>query len=187
MHTYEPLLADDVCIIDIDGVVCNSSVRQMRTIDGAALARGDLKAFRASLLIYGQTTDGDVLIPAGAMIVDMCRKYCSLRGACRIFYITSRNEWSREPTLNWLRQHDLFHLGDELFMQPVLPEDDDNWHNPAEYKEEIAQKLRREYNIQLAVDDNTDVCKMYQRIGIPTMQARFPGIDCLTLVGDSGE
>ena len=59
-----------------------------------------------------------------------------------------------------------------LIMRPEYPKDDKGKfivkkrHKDAEYKKEVAEKIKTIYDIKLAVDDKLSICEMYEELGL---------------------
>lgn len=66
-------------------------------------------------------------------------------------------------------------LGQGLFwgLTLIMRDDNDN-RAPEVYKEEKLLELKERYDIAFAIDDNIKICKMYQKHGIPALQAYLP-------------
>ena len=95
----------------------------------------------------------------------------------KVIFITGRKELCRDKTLNWidaelkkslysLYLNSPFPKSWELCMRP------DNDHRKAvELKKEIYEtKIKGNYDVVMAFDDDPKVCKMYKEQGILTMQ-----------------
>ncbi|MBS1722570.1 MAG: hypothetical protein JSS66_06125 [Armatimonadetes bacterium] len=112
---YSPgyLLGKRIGVYDLDGCVVDSSARLRKYVDTAALARGDYTAYTHSFYEYGQTTEGDVPISRGVMLV---QALAELYRVDALVALTSRGEVGRGPTESWLAAHMPWATGGELLM-----------------------------------------------------------------------
>lgn len=168
-----------ILICDIDGVVCDSSLRLSKYSDCDSLERGDYDAFIISMHTYNSVTlEDDVPILTG---IDLFHSLLSYHNPSRAVFLTSRAEVSRANTLSWLRAHVYSNLLDaDLIMQPG-----GKLFCPIEYKRTETLKLLDNHNIVIALDDHLPICNMYQSLGIPSLHVRFPGVDCIVNSGMS--
>jgi len=176
-------------IFDIDGVLCDSSKRIAKYADIEALNRGDYNAWRASMARYNATTEEDEVIPSGL------RLYRALQIGmfpARFFFVTSRGEDGREPTLIWLQ--DFINpaiCSEDLIMRPAYVERSPGiYWLPGEpkfdhvvYKRAVLTELRKKYNVILALDDYPDLASMYQEEGVPALHVQWPSVDCISGAG----
>ena len=178
-------------ICDIDGVICDSSARQLVYSDVEALKRGDHNAFRISMNAFNATSEGDVLIETGLdLLVSLS---CSF-GIDRVIFLTARGECGRGPTLEWLNENiwagipseDLIMRAEQpeiepgIFWKPGMP----NFSSVEQKRDEVL-KLMETHEVVLALDDKPDIVAMYQDLPINALMVCWASIDCLTLVGDS--
>lgn len=178
-------------ICDIDGVVCDSSSRQAKYSDLDALKRGDHNAFRISMNAYNSTTEGDITIDRGVMLLN---HLCSAYAIDRTVFLTARGEIGRPTTLAWLRREVRAHVSsDDLIMREEQPEIRPGvWWEPGmpnfssvEQKRTETLKLMKDFEVYLALDDKPDIIAMYQEIEVNALMVCWSNIDCLTLVGDA--
>lgn len=169
-----------ILICDIDGVICDSTVRNLRYIDSSALACGDYARYRSSVEKYNRAdVDEDTLITIGFELI------CGLWDQFlidEIFFITSREEDSRENTLNWLRKNVDNQIQNESLIMHSLQDDIERFNHVA-YKRSKAEDLLKQYNVIMALDDYLPICDMYHSLGIVTLHVKFPGIDCVASSG----
>jgi hypothetical protein len=168
-------------IIDIDGVVCDSSARLSRYSDHQALERGDYNAFRVSMNAYNRApVDEDIPIEHGVKLFNSLRDFYSPE---KIIFLTARGPESRVNTLNWLRRFVYFEVTNEnLIMRPEYRETESGvlWREgephfcPIEYKRLEVLKL---------LDDHLPICEMYQKLGVPALHVKWPGVDCISKSG----
>jgi hypothetical protein len=181
---------NSLIICDIDGVVCDSSIRINRYTDYSALERGDYNAFRVSMRAYNTASlEDDIPIQSGIDLLNSLRNFYN---PDRVVFLTSRGNESRANTLNWLRDNVDFNLRDEdLIMRPEYVESEPGvfWRDGEQkfchlaFKGSVARELLRGFNILMALDDHLPLCEMYQGLGIPAVCVKFPGVDCLTGIG----
>jgi FMN phosphatase YigB (HAD superfamily) len=168
-------------IFDLDGVLVNSSERFQR-IDLEAFRNRDKEKFVASLRHYLSDCEGDVLIESGA---NLLWSLCAYYKPKKVFFITARGIEGYEPTLQWIKEHNLFgpdEYENELIMKP---EDLDNFEfenmDDAAWKGKETAKLMKKYDILLAVDDSEANCSSFHSRGIPTLKFMAPGIGKLII------
>lgn len=166
-------------ICDIDGVVCDSSARLKKFIDVDALSKGDYSGFR----IYSKTTEGDLAIKSG---ITLLRRYFYSFPKVHLLWVTSRSEYGRKITLEWLRSNVISGIKSEdvIMNQSHTNSNETHRFSPAEYKRNILKQLQENYDIVLAIEDNLEICKMYNSEEIPTIHLMIPFVDCLTPAGD---
>lgn len=177
-------MKDPLIICDIDGVICDSSVRLEKYADTAALERGDYEAFRASMALYNSSTEGDVVITPG---ISLLHQLYYIYEFPHIVFLTMRGEIGRGPTLSWLQENiDFIEVDDSnLIMRPEL-----HWHpgmvkfNAVEHKRQETKLLSETYDVVMALDDRPDICAMYAEMGINVLTVTWAGVDCCTAVGD---
>jgi hypothetical protein len=177
-------------IIDIDGVVCDSSARLSRYSDHQALERGDYNAFRVSMNAYNRApVDEDIPIEHGVKLFNSLRDFYSPE---KIIFLTARGPESRVNTLNWLRRFVYFEVTNEnLIMRPEYRETESGvlWREgephfcPIEYKRLEVLKLLDEREVVMAIDDHLPICEMYQKLGVPALHVKWPGVDCISKSG----
>ena len=166
-----------VLICDIDGVVCDSSIRLSKYSDCASLERGDYDSFIVSMHVYNSVTlEDDVPILPG---IDLFRSLLSYHNPSRAIFLTSRAEVSRANTLSWLRTH----VHSNLLDSDLIMQSGGKIFCPIEYKRNETVKLLDNHNIVIALDDHLPICDMYQSLGIPSLYVKFPGIDCIVNSG----
>ncbi len=81
-----------------------------------------------------------------------------------IILLTGREEWSRAFTTSWLKENNITY--DKLLMRTT------NDHRPgAVVKEEIyLRDIKPNYNVQLALDDQTKIITMWEANNIPALK-----------------
>ena len=164
-------------ICDIDGVVCDSSIRLKKYIDTKAVSEGDYTGYK----LYSQTTEGDVPIKSG---IKLLRRYFYSFPRIHLIWVTSRQEQGRELTLKWLQTHVISEIKSSDLIMNGGKKNKKNKFSPPEYKRNILKKLQQDYEIVLAIEDNIKICEMYNSEGIPTIHLMIPEVDCLTPAGD---
>jgi len=188
------LFLSKVLIFDIDGVVCDCSVRLARYSDHQALERGDYNAFRVSMTAYNQSdVDEDIPIVPG---IDLFNSLRDFHKPDRTIFLTSRGEESRYNTLNWLREHVAYALpGGDLIMRPAYIEsgagifwrDGEPRFYSVDFKRQETIKILDSHDVVIALDDHLPICEMYQSIGVPALHVKWPGVDCISKSGMSHE
>lgn len=168
-------------IFDIDGVICDSSERFLR-IDLKAFQKKDKDKFVASLRHYCSDCEGDKIITSGAQLL---WSLCDYYRPDKIFFITARGITNYEPTMQWLKENNIFghdRHGNELIMNP---EDLDNFEfeefDHAAWKGKTAAKLAKKYEILLAVDDSEANCRSFVSRGIQALRFMTPGLGKLNV------
>lgn len=103
-------------------------------------------------------------------------EYYLADGCNKIIFITGRKQLCTDKTKKWILKRfnkisDIMKSDDfddhfKLFMRP------DNDHRPAvKLKKEIYEtKIKGNYDVVIAFDDDPEVCKMYKEQGILTLQ-----------------
>lgn len=86
-----------------------------------------------------------------------------------IIFITGRRESCRKQTLEWLDKRPYLKAKSEN----LLMRRDHDYRRAVDLKEIHLIQLLQEYEVTLAIDDNQEICEMYNRYGIPTMCCRF--------------
>ncbi len=176
-----------ILICDIDGVICDSSLRLSKYSNVAALESGDYNAFRLSMNAYNSSSlEDDVVISHG---IDLLNSLCSFYNPSRVVFLTFRGELSRVNTLDWLRYNIPFlEIGDDnLIMRPEYVEkspgvfwlDGDIKSCPVYFKCSVVRDLLLADNIVMALDDYESIVTMYQSLGIPSLCVKWPGVDCI--------
>lgn len=159
-------------IFDLDGCIVDSSQRFKR-LDLDAFDKKDKKAAIKSIAEYNKDCEGDLVIDKG---VDLLYMLESNYRPNRVFFVTARGSYGFDPTLNWLKEENIWDDNYELIMQP---EDFDNWEfstqaDHAEFKKKVAKEIMKDYDVVFAVDDSEDNCKAYASLGIPTIKFIYP-------------
>lgn len=180
------------CLIyDLDGLVVDSSARLRSYVDHSAQSKGDFETYYTGLYHWSQTTEGDEPIAAGIVLVQSLINH--LRPD-RVLALTARGEEGRTPTLAWMQQNLPWNpCSEDLIMgEGRFPDASGRVYNSlarnlhaVEHKHEKILLLQSQYRILFALDDHPGICKMYQDMGVPTLQALWPNIDCLTPAGDT--
>lgn len=80
----------------------------------------------------------------------------------KIMFMTARSEVLREGTLQRLK--DVINVDFTLMMRPL-----DNKDDPALLKESMLMCVQDEHKVVLAIDDNKEICEMYEEHGIPNI------------------
>lgn len=169
----------------------DSSERAKAKIDFEAKRRGDMERYFKSLCVdYSGSCEGDVPIVAGMETLKALRDGMNIK---RCIAVTMRGEEGREPTTRWLYEHLTVPFRPfDLYMSPGRwANEKGEFYNPQErkltavdFKRETALRLMSDFEIVIALDDHPDICLMYQSIGIPALMTLYPGVDCLSPVGD---
>lgn len=153
-------------IFDIDGFVCDSSQRLKRCFTQENIANNNV------FLEYSKTIDGDIPIPSGILIAQSL-----LDSGCECFWLTARGSEGRDLTYKWLIENVNGDIPYEnLLMRPH------GTCSSLEFKKNSSLKLIEQYHIVTAIDDDIDMCNMYQSIGIPSIHFVVPGVDCISIL-----
>lgn len=140
-------------ILDVDGVLADSSDRT------PLAAEGLIDEFYALVEL-------DKPIEAGIELAKMLESF----GIYRVLYLTGRPELCREGTLAWLRKHVCDCIqNDDLLMRPTYDVDYRG------FKTSVVEPFKDE--VLFAVDDDENVCKEMDALGIPAFHLRQPGLD----------
>lgn len=115
LEHYAPgyLVGKRIGVYDLDGCIVDSSARLKKYVDTSALAAGDLTTYTHSFYEYGQTSDGDVPITRGIMLV---KALAEIYDVDVLVAITSRGEVGRAATVQWLAAHLPWAVGGELLI-----------------------------------------------------------------------
>jgi len=88
-------------------------------------------------------------------------------GYINVVFLTARPEHTRKLTVEWLRQRlELLKYDYELIM---MPDDYPENKTIVDYKRDEVRKIKEKYDILFAIDDNLDLCKMYEGLGIKAL------------------
>lgn len=132
-------------IFDVDGTLCDvSSVRHH-----VLTKPKDFDAFH----------NGSIDCPPHEWVADLAREV-SAKGIAIIVVTARREQWWWHTTL-WLNENNIPH--ERLFMRA-----DNDSRKDFDVKRDILAKIRREYDVVMAVDDNPSVIDLWVREGIPT-------------------
>lgn len=112
-HTPGYLVGKRIGVYDLDGCVVDSSVRLKKHVNTAALAAGDLTTYTHSFYEYGQTTEGDVPITRGIMLVQALAEIYRVDA---LLALTSRGAVGRDATEQWLAANMPWATGGELLI-----------------------------------------------------------------------
>lgn len=112
---YNPgyLVGKRVGVYDLDGCIVDSSARLRKYVDIDALSSGDHTSYTHSFFKYGQTSDGDVPITRGIMLV---KSLAEIYDVDVLVALTSRGECGRSATESWLSSHLPWATGGELLI-----------------------------------------------------------------------
>jgi len=144
-------MKDEAVIIDLDKTLCKSR----------ELATPDMKHWKDFWPLYQHIPD-DVKQEWCASLINMAEMW-----GCKVVFLTGRPEHVRELTTDWLTEHlTMFPNTVELIM---MPNDYSIEKTVVDYKRGEALKLLKKYDVIFSVDDNIEVCKMYERIGIKAL------------------
>lgn len=115
LEHYTPgyLVGKRIGVYDLDGCVVDSSARLKKHVDIAAFTSGDLTSYTHSFYQYGQTSDGDVPIARGIMLV---KSLAEIYDVDVLVALTSRGEVGRPATEHWLSSHLPWATGGELLI-----------------------------------------------------------------------
>lgn len=136
-------------IFDLDGTLCNNDHRQH-------LVQGEDKAWAE----FFKKIPGDTPNKWCAELIRMV--FCDDRYA--VLFVTGRGEEHRELTERWLEDNGLYMF--PLYMRPMGSKKPDY-----EVKKEIyLTDIRPNYSVLFAVDDRTQVVKMWREVGVTCLQ-----------------
>jgi hypothetical protein len=121
-------------------------------LDGTLAIKGPRGIFDESKVIL------DVLNEPISDLVKILSKYYS------VIYVTGRTELAKEDSWRWLEIYGLTFENSKLYCRKV-----DDQRPDDEVKESIIKELSMDYNIELAIDDRLSVTKVYQKLGITTL------------------
>ena len=177
-------------IIDIDGVLVDSSSRYERDADLATLSSGDYNGWVSSMHRYNSHTEGDVILRCGVDLVD---HVCDLWGVDRRIVLTARGEIGRGPTLSFFEDAYARNLMPwEVHTRDLImgAKADDfgggvSWCEgdakfcPVTRKREVVQRLRdSDHDLIVAFDDKVSTCEMYWGMGVHSICVMAAGVNC---------
>ncbi len=159
-------------IFDLDGVLVDSSKR-FKKLNLKAFDEQNEVEWIKSVKLYNQNCDEDEVIDLG---IDLLEMLCSFYKPDAVFFITARGDGGYKPTLRWLKEEGIWREDCILIMQP---EDFDNYHfydqkDHANYKKKVADRILKNYDIIVAVDDSEDNVQAYRDLKIPTLKFCVP-------------
>lgn len=137
----------EAIIFDVDGTLCDvSGIRHY--VVGVEKGKENYDAFHRSSLFC----------PPHAHVVEAVRQ--AKRGGLGVLIVTARRARYRRLTLDWLTKHDIpcdaFHIRNDTDDRPDV-----------EVKRDILERIRRDWTVVHAWDDNPAVLELWQREGIP--------------------
>lgn len=163
-------------IFDIDGVLAEKSPeRDYREYDKVGLDKHNKKYFKELIYSYAEK---------------FYKKSGKWKREYHIFFITGRKEYCREITEKWLGNGYYtfyepmcfadclasctdpisYFLGNRynLFMRP-----NDDHRKAVVLKKEIYEKhIKGKYEVELAIDDDPEICEMWKNEGIKTLEVK---------------
>jgi hypothetical protein len=121
-------------------------------LDGTLAIKGPRGIFDESKVLL------DTLNEPISDLVKILSKYYS------VIYVTGRTELAKEDSWRWLEIYGLTFENSKLYCRKLGDHRPDD-----EVKESILKELSVNYNIELAIDDRLSVTKVYQKLGITTL------------------
>jgi len=145
-------------LVDIDGVLCDVAYHPMDAEDftWGAFVKADLEKRER--------------IDAGITLVK-----CLVEAGCYPVFLTARPEYMRYQTEKMLAEygfHGICYMADNKTAR-----DGDRAYHVRQMQEKwriiVEDELQIKYNFLYAIDDQKDNARLFNSLGIPTMQARF--------------
>lgn len=133
----------NVCVIDVDGTVIDSSKRFEIAKKGNKI---DWKIALSETLV--KTLDK----PMPKELIDKIISICKENECSKIIFVTGRPETLREITINQIRK-----IGFKKFELIMRKKGD--YRSEIEYKLDILDKLLKSCNVKVWIDDNEEVLK----------------------------
>jgi phosphoglycolate phosphatase-like HAD superfamily hydrolase len=131
-------------IVDMDGTLCDVS-----TVIHLQAEPDGFDAFHR----------GCAQCPPHREVVDWCVEHHS-RGLA-ILIVTGRDAWAHALTDQWLREHlPVRHAG--IYMRR-----NGDFRSNLEVKRDIHSRLESTYEIRAAIDDDPEILRLWQQLGIP--------------------
>jgi len=133
-------------IFDVDGTL----------VDVSSVRHHVMQRPKRFDLFHGEAID----CPPHAAAIDLVQR--ARADGMAILIVTARRESWRFHTLLWLHENGVQH--DEIYMRGN--------HDPRkdyDVKADILARIRRRYDVRLAVDDNPNVIRLWREHGIPTV------------------
>lgn len=92
----------------------------------------------------------------------VARVISTFRSDHSVLFLTGRNEDARQATERWLDEIGMEHQG--VFMRAT-----DDWRPGAEYKAEVMRdRILRDFDVVLALDDDPEIVKAFRAMGVRT-------------------
>lgn len=157
----------NVIIFDIDGVLCDSSERERKTLDKFNVDNLSLEHLHE---YHSMPYDEDMVIENGLFL------YLAFKNVYKILFLTARNsEWSRKKTLEWLQTNIDNEIEEsQLYMSPAPVLIDNIYYrkdglNSVECKRLNVNQIKSKYNIVMAIDDFSENHKMLVEEGVTAL------------------
>ncbi len=138
-------------IIDVDGTLADVTMARKHILPSHPEFNGK-KDFHAFHL---EAMNSDPILTTVDIIDAMYVDY-------RVHIITARKETWRNHTVDWLQRNHIRY--DFLHMRGK-----DDGRKDVEVKRDILHSLTDRYEFELAVDDNPNICEMFEQEGVRTM------------------
>ena len=163
-------------IYDLDNVLVKSEARFKR-IDLDAYEKQDKERYIQSILEYSKDCEGDEPIDCG---IDLLTALTNLYKPDKIFFITARGIANYHPTLQWLKDENIWDNKCSLIMRDEKLDLENfkftSQDIDAEYKRLEAMEIMKNYDVLMAVDDSLINCEAFASLGIPTIHFIIPGL-----------
>ena len=170
------IMKQKAIIIDLDNVIVRSEKRFER-INLDAYADKDKERYIQSILDYSKDCDGDEPIDCG---IDLMQAIVNLYKPDKVFFITARGVANYIPTLQWLKDENIWDNKCSLIMRDEKLDLDHfeftSRDIDANYKKLQAIEIMQNYDILMAVDDSIQNCEAFVSLGIPTIHFIVPGL-----------
>jgi len=159
-------------IVDLDGCLVNSHQRFKR-LNLKAYENQDKEAFVNSIKHYNNDCRGDKVIDLGLDLFDWLVTYYK---PDHIFFLTARGSGGYNPTIQWLKDENIWSDNCTLIMQQENLGDFQfsTQSHHAEYKKQEAMKIMEKYDVLYAVDDDEQNCQAFAELKIPTIHLMLP-------------
>lgn len=141
----------DMIVFDVDGVLADSSARTPLAAEGL-------------IDEFYRLVEDDEPIEAGVTLAKLVREHYW------VVFVTGRPESCRDGTLNWLHKHVARDIPNvDLIMRKSYDVDYRG------FKTSVIEPFKD--HVLMVVDDDDNVCKEMDALGIPALHFRQPGLD----------
>jgi len=138
-------------IVDIDEVCSKTNEKYLMNLHADEVAKDDFSWF-------GKLVDNFEPSDFSLILVNLLARHH------RIIFITSRNEKTREKTVEWINRHYIFR---KYYPFKLYCRDMEDLRGAVEVKLDLYKKhVEGKYNVILALDDKIGICELWKSLGI---------------------